>query len=171
MLVYILLTGCSADPGIDQKFTFVIIPDTQNIVDYTHQLDKGFPVDGAAMFIEQMEYITNNVEARGGEIAFVTSVGDVWQHTDNVIDPAHYARGLRPLNAAPVDISHHLVGIKDFELPLSRRGYDMVALKRLILYLARIVIILRIKAGISAALTVGPIARRYLKRVVINFFI
>jgi hypothetical protein len=123
----ILLTGCSVESEIDQKFTFVVIPDTQNIVNYTHQLDKGFPVDGGAMFIEHMEYIASNIEARGGEVAFVTSVGDVWQHTDNVIDPGHYARGLRPLNPAPADISLHLEGIKDFELPLSRRGYDILA--------------------------------------------
>ena len=127
ILSLLFVSGCSQEPEIDHKFTIAVIPDTQNIVDYTHQLDKGFPVDGAAMFLEHMQYIAGNTKARGGEIEFVTSVGDVWQHTDNVIDPAHYERGLRPLNTEPADISEHLTGIKNFELPLSKRGYEILS--------------------------------------------
>ncbi|MDG1708594.1 MAG: hypothetical protein P8H03_07515, partial [Emcibacteraceae bacterium] len=113
----VFLSSCSDEKEVDQKFTFAVIPDTQNLVDYRHQLDKGYPVDGKGMFLEQMNFIAENTEARGGEISFVTSVGDVWQHTDNVIDPAHFKRGLRALNPNPPDITDDLIGIKEFELP------------------------------------------------------
>jgi hypothetical protein len=47
------------------------------------------------MFSDQVDFIARNVESAGGEIAFVTHVGDVWQHATGGIDAAHLARGLR----------------------------------------------------------------------------
>jgi hypothetical protein len=60
------------------------------MVDYPHQPAEGFVVDGAAMFIEQMEYLVANTKSNGGEIEFVTSVGDVWDHVDYGIEQDHY---------------------------------------------------------------------------------
>ena len=79
----------------DRKFTIAAIPDTQNYTDYTHQKEEKFPFDAREMFLEQMEYIAANVESQGGEIAFVTGLGDVWQHQTMTIDPDHYMRGFR----------------------------------------------------------------------------
>ncbi len=125
----ILISSCAhykKEPW-DSKFTIAVIPDTQNMVDYKQQIDKGFPVDGAAMFLEQMQYVADNTVARGGEVIFVTSLGDVWQHRQFGIDPDHYERGLRPINQnrkARPDLED---GIKNFEMPLAKRGYDILA--------------------------------------------
>ena len=51
---------------IDQKFTIAVIPDTQNMVDYRHQPEEGYAVDGGAMFLEQMDYIADNSVTNGG---------------------------------------------------------------------------------------------------------
>lgn len=77
----------------DEQFTIAVIPDTQNYLDYTHQTAEGFPFDANGMFIEQMQYIADNLESAGGDIAFVSSLGDVWQHQTEVMDEGHRARG------------------------------------------------------------------------------
>jgi hypothetical protein len=79
----------------DGRFTIAVIPDSQNYLDYKHQRATGFPIDAAEMFSDQVDFIARNVESAGGEIAFVTHVGDVWQHATGGIDAAHLARGLR----------------------------------------------------------------------------
>ena len=82
-------------PAADGRFTVAVIPDSQNYLDYKHQRATGFPIDAAEMFHDQVDYIARNVESAGGEIAFVTHVGDVWQHAMQGIDAAHLAMGLR----------------------------------------------------------------------------
>ena len=82
-------------PAADGRFTVAVIPDSQNYLDYKHQRATGFPIDAAEMFHDQVDYIARNVESAGGEIAFVTHVGDVWQHATQGIDAAHLAMGLR----------------------------------------------------------------------------
>jgi hypothetical protein len=84
--------GASAEDG---RFTIAVIPDTQNYLDYKHQRAHGFPIDAAEMFFDQMDFVARNVESAGGEIAFVTHVGDVWQHPTRGIDAAHRALGLQ----------------------------------------------------------------------------
>jgi len=59
----------------DKTFTIAVIPDTQYYLDYTHQKAEGFPFDANKLFIEQMQYIADNLESQGGDIAFVTSLG------------------------------------------------------------------------------------------------
>lgn len=130
-----ILFGCDTAPEIDQQFTIAVIPDTQNYLDYVRQKNEGFGIDGADIFIEQMEYIAANTSARGGEIDFVTSVGDVWQNFDRVIDPDHYDRGMRqiPFPEAskrrmlqrPVEEIRERVA--NFEVPMAKRGYDIIA--------------------------------------------
>lgn len=130
-LVLLIFTGCepqqSIENDIDHHFTIAVIPDTQNYVDYTHQKEKDFAVDGAGMFIEHMQYISDNTVSRGGDITFVTSVGDVWQHRLIGVDPAHYDRGMRPLNDYPKPNVERVAGIYEFEIPLAKRGYDLLA--------------------------------------------
>ncbi len=79
----------------DTSFTIAVIPDTQNYLDFTHQTAEGFPFDASELFLEQMAYIAENLESEGGEIAFVTSLGDVWQHQTLEMDAEHAARGFR----------------------------------------------------------------------------
>ncbi|MBT6328253.1 MAG: serine/threonine protein phosphatase [Kordiimonadaceae bacterium] len=118
---------------IDQKFTIAVIPDTQNMVDYRHQPEEGYAVDGGAMFLEQMDYIADNSVTNGGEIEFVTSVGDVWDHVGLGIEQGHYDRGLRSLGIlAQRDNSRNVKGIQDVELPLARKGYDKLKVGEMI---------------------------------------
>ena len=69
-------------------------PIRQNYVDYTHQTAEGFAFDASEQFIEQMRWIAERGRARGGDIAFVAAVGDVWQHQSQATEPGHVARGL-----------------------------------------------------------------------------
>ncbi len=128
LILSCMLFGCDNAPEIDQQFTIAVIPDTQNYVDFTHQKNEGFAIDAAELFIEQMEYVAANTEARGGEIAFVTSVGDVWQNNEYGIDEEHFARGMRVIPYTDeMPREKLLAGIHEFELPLTRRGYDLIA--------------------------------------------
>jgi predicted nucleic acid-binding protein len=55
----------------------------------------GIPIDAAEMLFDQVDFIARNLESEGGEIAFVTHVGDVWQHATGGIDAEHLAMGLQ----------------------------------------------------------------------------
>ena len=83
----------AAAPVVDTAFTIAVLPDTQNYLDYTHQKAEGFPFEASEMFLEQMQFIADNLEPEGGEIAFVSSLGDVWQHQTLAMDEEHKARG------------------------------------------------------------------------------
>ena len=74
-------------------FELAMIPDTQNYVDYTHQRAEGFVFDASHLLMEQMRWIASRSRARGGEIAFVAAVGDVWQHQSLPIDEEHAKTG------------------------------------------------------------------------------
>jgi hypothetical protein len=126
------LSACDNGDSADRTFTIAVISDTQNYVDFSHQKKEGYPIDAAELFIQQMQFLAKNTQAHGGEIAFATSVGDVWQNYEIGMDDAHYERGMRRL---PRLLGLHLqmgaekvnAGVRDFELPLTRRGYDMLA--------------------------------------------
>lgn len=112
----------------DTSFTIAVIPDTQNYTDYTHQTAEGFPFDASDLFLEHMGWIAENLESQGGDIAFVTHVGDVWQHGTLPIDPDHVARGL---SAVPNPIfDAHLSPsdkVKSVEMPKAREGFGLIA--------------------------------------------
>ncbi len=115
-------------PGRDTSFTIAVIPDTQNYMDYTHQKAEGFPIDASEQFIEQMRYIAANVESAGGEIAFVTAVGDVWQHQTKPVDPAHAARGLGRINAPNLSrFVYTSDKVPGYEMPKAVEGYRILA--------------------------------------------
>lgn len=128
LIVAGVLTACDQSPDIDHQFTIAVIPDTQNMVDYRHQMAEGFPIDTAPIFIEQMEYLAENTVMNGGEIEFVTSVGDVWQHTDVYLDQEHEDRGFNAILSNPrIGIDNLLRGLREFELPKAKEGYDILA--------------------------------------------
>jgi hypothetical protein len=120
-----LSIGCESE---DQTFTIAVIPDTQNMLDFTHQEAAGFALDSADLFIEQMQYIAENTVSRGGDIAFVASVGDVWQHQTQVMDPDHQARGFKVIDNA-LFATEILVTDKttSVEMPKAVEGYRLLA--------------------------------------------
>lgn len=112
----------------DDQFTIAVIPDTQNYLDYTHQRGEGFPFDAKEMFLEQMRYIAENVESAGGEIAFVTAVGDVWQHQSLPIDPAHAKRGFSRISNPTIDkYFAPTPKVSEIEMPIAQAGYELIA--------------------------------------------
>ena len=112
----------------DKTFTIAVIPDTQNYLDYTHQKAEGFPFDANKLFIEQMQYIADNLESQGGDIAFVTSLGDVWQHQTLSMDEDHKARGFK---IAPNPIVDRKLSptekTKTVEMPKAHEGFSLIA--------------------------------------------
>jgi hypothetical protein len=121
---------CLSAPTLaaDDRFTIAVIPDTQNYLDYTHQKGEGFPFDAKEMFLEQMRYIAANVESVGGDIAFVTAVGDVWQHQSLLIDPEHEQRGFSRIAHPTID--KHFAPtpkVQEVEMPIAQAGYQLIA--------------------------------------------
>ena len=112
----------------DTAFTIAVIPDTQNYLDFTHQTAEGFPFDASELFLEQMAYIAENLESEGGEIAFVTSLGDVWQHQSLEMDPEHAARGFRKV-PNPILDAHFAPTekVKTVEMPKAHEGFSLIA--------------------------------------------
>ena len=118
--------GCSKnEPAtVEAPFTLIMVPDTQGMVDFTRQKATGFAIDGSELFLEEMEYIASRSVANGGNVVFVASVGDVWQHVVTDSDPEHEARGVESLG------SHRMVepeGTLEFEIPLAIAGYELIS--------------------------------------------
>ncbi|MEP5763262.1 MAG: hypothetical protein ABJ308_01645 [Halieaceae bacterium] len=122
-----LLSAC-ASPDVDdrfaasERFSIAVIPDTQNYIDYRHQRAEGFVLDGQAMFMQQMRDISGRPD-----IAFVASVGDVWQHSTLPVDPEHAARGVGAIDnpyfgaaLAPDDRTFQV------EIPGAIQGYRLL---------------------------------------------
>jgi len=118
----------AAKPADDAPFTIAVIPDTQNYLDYSHQKAAGFPFDAAPMFIEQMQYVADHLKSQGGDIAFVSGMGDVWQHQTLQIDPAHAARGFKRVANPIMDPMFAPTGkVLTIEIPKAQEGYALVA--------------------------------------------
>lgn len=110
------------------QFTIAVIPDTQNYIDYSHQTAEGFKFDAAQIFLEQMRFIADNTEENGGDIAFVTALGDVWQHQTKDIDPEHEARGFKWVRNPIFDPLFPVTSkVTTVEIPTARKGYEMIA--------------------------------------------
>lgn len=115
-------------PSPDRAFEIAVIPDTQNYLSYRHQRIQGFPFDASEIFLGQMHYVRRNLRANGGQVAFVVSVGDVWEHPSLPIDPAHEARGFRRVDSPLLDSNWGPTEqVRTFEMPLARRGYGLIA--------------------------------------------
>ncbi len=131
-MVLAFLLGLAAESpvaaGADRSFAIAIIPDTQNYLDYRYRTAAGFPFDASRLFLDQLGWVRGNLRARGGDIAFVVSVGDVWQHQSVPIDPGHLARGFRRVDSPLLDSAWAPTGqARAWELPLARQGYRMIA--------------------------------------------
>ena len=121
-------TGPAPAPVVGSEFTIAVLPDTQNYLDYTHQTAEGFPFDASEMFLEQMQYIADNLESEGGEIAFVSSLGDVWQHQTLAMDAAHKARGFKTVPNPIMDsFFSPTEKVKTVEMPKAHEGFSLIA--------------------------------------------
>lgn len=133
LLLVLLLAGCASDRQSDeaqasQSFTIAVIPDTQNYLDYRHQSANGFAVDGSELFIQQMQWIAQHAQGKGGDIAFVASVGDVWQHQSETMDADHQQRGFtsidNPFFALEIEVTEQALA---YEVPLAIEGYRIIS--------------------------------------------
>ena len=125
----LLLALFSPHPcAAQQFFTLAVIPDTQNYIDFRHQKAEGYELDGSAMFLEQMQYIADNAVGNGGDIAFVASVGDVWQHQTVKVDAEHEKRGIG-IEPDPIlgKRSVRVEQVLGFELPTAVEGYRIIS--------------------------------------------
>ena len=123
-------TGASspASRSASSSFSIAVIPDTQNYVDYTHQAADGFPIDSSELFIAQMRDVARRSVNNGGDVVFLASVGDVWQHQTERIDLDHVARGFKTVEN-PVFTAELKVGdeAKTIEIPKAIEGYQIIA--------------------------------------------
>jgi hypothetical protein len=106
-----------------------MVPDTQNALDATQQKSAGYAIDSRDIFLEQMRYIASRSVSNGGDVVFVASVGDVWQHVSSGSDPAHEARGVRALTDAESPIQRFVnhERVVNFEIPTAIKGYQLVS--------------------------------------------
>ncbi len=129
-LLFLLIASYSSSFIViaqEQSFTVAMIPDTQQYLDFELQTSEGFALDSADLFITQMRYIASKSRSNGGDIEFVASVGDVWQHVFSDTDPAHLARGVGPELVSPV--TNRFVNPEmtvNFEIPKAIEGYRII---------------------------------------------
>jgi len=110
-------------------FLIAVLPDTQNYLDYTQQRATGFPIDAKELFFDQMAFVRRNLISEGGDIAFVTAVGDVWQTpSSTTMDAPHKALGLTedPANPLLKVFKGNPAGVAA-EMTTAREGYEIIA--------------------------------------------
>ena len=125
------LTGCSEDsrnPG-NEPFTVIMVPDTQNAVNFRHQKSAGYVIDSSEIFLDQMRYIASRGRSNGGDVAFVASVGDVWEHVTDFHDADHDARGIVALRQPSPELERTVQPVEtlEFEIPKSIEGYRLIS--------------------------------------------
>jgi hypothetical protein len=122
------LGGAPGEAGEGGRFTLAMIPDTQNYVDHTHQKDAGFAIDAAELLHAQLAWVAGQAFGRGGDVAFVASVGDTWQHPTEAIDEEHAARGFEridnPFFGKHFDPTER---VREFEMPQAKAAYEQIA--------------------------------------------
>lgn len=130
MLLCSAVVGCSRNEpnGSDGAFTIIMLPDTQNAVDFTQQRAAGFAIESSEIYLEQMRYIAGRGVSNGGDVVFLASVGDVWQHVSSDTDPAHEARGISALLGVEAGFQRFINpdGVVGFEIPKAMEGYRLI---------------------------------------------
>ncbi|MFT4615486.1 MAG: hypothetical protein ACI9NT_002640 [Bacteroidia bacterium] len=123
-----VLAACVTAPAPKQTaFTIAVIPDTQNMVSFKHQKEKGFALDGAHQFRRQLAIIARWRDDYEQPLAFVAAVGDVWQHQSLKMDEEHQARGFKsvanPYFSEELKVTKRVV---KQEIPLAIRNYALL---------------------------------------------
>jgi hypothetical protein len=112
------------------RFTVAVISDTQNYSNHRQQSEAGFPFNSREILWDMMHYIARNSVGNGGEIAFATGLGDMWQHpSSDDLDRVHAARGDK---AVANPIIHSLIppspeAVVDIEIPAVKAAYEIIA--------------------------------------------
>jgi hypothetical protein len=126
----LIVVACllAAGPAVGEPFTIVMVPDTQNYVDFTHQKSAGFVLDANELLVEQMTHIAGKGVASGGDVVFVAAVGDVWQHVLRGSDPEHERRGVRSIDGGrgfePLIRPNETL---NFEIPMAVQAYRLLS--------------------------------------------
>ncbi len=130
-LLFSAIAGCSQnEPDASEgAFMIIMLPDTQNAVDFMQQRAAGFAIDSSEIYLEQMRYIAGRGVSNGGNVVFVASVGDVWQHVSSDNDPAHDARGVSALIDVEAGFQRFVnhEGAVSFEIPKAVEGYQLIS--------------------------------------------
>ena len=116
----------SAKP--ETTFTIAVIPDTQNYLDYHHQVGEGYPFEASELFLAQLRYVADHLKSQGGDIVFVSALGDVWEHQTLDIDPDHAARGFKRV-PNPLTEAFGLIPspkTQSVEMPMAQKGYELL---------------------------------------------
>jgi hypothetical protein len=112
----------------DSVFTIAAIPDPQNYVSYDHQKATGYPFDSVDQWLEQMRYVAAHLRSAGGDIAFVTVLGDNWNHASIPMDPDHEQRGFKSVPNAYIEKNNGPVEqTRSYEMPMAKKGIEMIA--------------------------------------------
>jgi hypothetical protein len=125
----VLVAGCQTVKHTpNSSFTLAVIPDTQNYIDFRHQKAENFELDSSDLFLQQMQNIADHSISNGGSIAFVTAVGDVWQHQTRTIDAEHLQRGIG-IEPNPILARNSMrVGqVLQVEIPKAIEGYQIIS--------------------------------------------
>ncbi|WP_326914760.1 metallophosphoesterase family protein [Sphingopyxis chilensis] len=128
-LLAVLGASQAAAQAEDGKFTIAVVPDTQYYTDYRHQTEEGFPFDARELFFDQMQYIAANAESEGGDIAFATALGDVWQHASQRMTPEYAAKGHKHVDSFITNLPQIYPDqrVLTVEMPTARKGYEMIS--------------------------------------------
>ena len=85
--------------GDENKFSIVIIPDSQSYLDFRSQKSLFYPINQYELYYRQMEFIKNNSVKNGGDFSFAIHVGDHVDHRSwNMTEWKRAAEGLSIIN-------------------------------------------------------------------------
>lgn len=130
-LLFVTVVACGPTndtEAVSKSFTIAVIPDTQNAIDFSRQQSSGFAIDSADVFIEQMRYLAGKGVAQGGDIVFVASVGDIWQHSTSNYDKEHFDRGVTAIENPYLAINENTyTETLSFEVPKAIEGYQLIS--------------------------------------------
>jgi hypothetical protein len=96
------------------------------MINFNHQKAQGFAIDSSELFLGQMKYIADKGVHNGGDVVFVASVGDVWEHAATSWDPGHTARNIVP-EPGTVHRNVNRDGTLNFEIPKAVEGYGILS--------------------------------------------
>ncbi|HWU01416.1 MAG TPA: serine/threonine protein phosphatase [Novosphingobium sp.] len=109
-------------------FSVAVICDTQNYVDHNNQREAGFPLNAREMLWDMMTHIARQAQANGGDIAFVTGLGDNWQHPSvSGPDAQHAVAGAAANPVIEQILPASPDAVRAVEMPAVRHAWEIVA--------------------------------------------
>lgn len=115
---------------VDTKFTLAVVADTQNYTSYRNQREAGFPFNAREILWDMMHFIARNAVANGGDIAFATGLGDMWEHQmSSDVDQAHAERGEKSVPNPFIEglIPPSPEQVLNVEIPAAKAAYAIIS--------------------------------------------